>query len=100
MKSDSLQSQTTQALATEQFRALSTGYRAVFIAESLLREFLRHLLDEAKLDVSVECAAVLKGGVSRFIPSGAIGKSDDLEACTFGELIQILFGSPSSSPGQ
>ena len=97
MSHESPQSQLNQFIATEHYRSLANGYRAVFIAESLLREFLRHLLYEAKLDVSKECAVVLKGGLRRFIPSGAIGKTDELEACTFGELIQILFGGPSST---
>jgi selenocysteine lyase/cysteine desulfurase len=85
--------------ANVNYQSLAKGYRAVFIAENLLREFVRQLLKEANLDISRECQSVLKGSTKRFSPSGTLSRQDDLEACTFGELIQILFGAPGSHHG-
>jgi len=84
----------------EKYQFLAEAYRAVFVAEALLREFVRQLLTDSGLDISLECQAAFRGTAQRFVPSGALSKQDDLDACTFGELIQILFGPPGSPRGQ
>jgi selenocysteine lyase/cysteine desulfurase len=75
----------------EQYKSLSEGFRAVYIAENLLREFVSAVLTDMGLDIQRECQAVLRSGGKRSIPPGALTEQGPLEMCTLGELIQILY---------
>ena len=81
----------------QQFIALSNGYRAVYIAENLLREFVRAVLTEGGFDVERECYDAMREGSSRHTSLGAIKNQEGLESCTLSELINILFRPPKGT---
>jgi selenocysteine lyase/cysteine desulfurase len=82
----------------EQYKSLTEGFRAVYIAENLLREFVSAVLTDAGFDIQTECQAVLKSGTNRFVSPGTLVEQGPLEMCTMGELIQILYKPPKGTP--
>lgn len=81
----------------EQYKSLTEGFRAVYIAENLLREFVSAVLTDAGFNIQTECQAVLKSGGKRSVSPGTLIEQGPLEMCTLGELIQILYKPPQGT---
>lgn len=82
--------------AGEQYATLAEGLRAVYVAENLLREFVRVVLTDTGADIGRECQkAINPRSGQRSTPPAALMEQGPLEMSTFGELGNIISNNRS-----